>query len=133
LTITELTTPSLGELLAGASGRNFILNTDETVTGVDAVDYLCCAVSGRLRLRQTGGAADANIVADNITTTGGVTVNAVPCRFHQDTQTTCDGAGIDVILQGNRNLFVGVDIDTTQVHVGGDTASVTYDINVTIL
>jgi hypothetical protein len=30
LTITEKTSPTLGTLLSGASGRNFILNTDET-------------------------------------------------------------------------------------------------------
>ena len=133
LTITELTTPSLGTVLSGASGRNFILNTDDTVSGADAADYLFGAVTGILEIRKTGGAADANIVAENITTTGGVTVNAVPCRWRNQAQTTCDGPGIDVRVRRRRTLRVGVDLDTSQVHSGGDTASVTYDITVTLL
>ena len=32
-TMTEVVMPSLGTLLGGASGRQFILNTDETVSG----------------------------------------------------------------------------------------------------
>ncbi len=132
-TMTEVVMPSLGTALSGASGRQFILNTDETVSGADAADYLFGAVSGQLRLLKTQGPADVNIVAENITTSGGLTVNAVPCRFHNDAQTTCDGAGIDVSVQGVRRLHVGVDIMTSQVHSGGDTASVTFDIAVTFL
>jgi hypothetical protein len=33
----------------------------------------------------------------------------------------------------NKTLKVGVDIDTSAVHSGGDAASVTYDITITIL
>ena len=96
-------------------------------------DYLFGAVSGQLRLNKTQGPADVNIVAENIMTTGGVTVNAVPCKWRNQAQTTCDGAGINVTVQGNRTLLVGVDITTSQVHSGGDTASVTFDITVTFL
>ena len=32
-TMTEVITPDLGTFFSGASGRQFILNTDETVTG----------------------------------------------------------------------------------------------------
>ncbi len=133
LFVTEIVTPSLGTFFTGAGGRNFILNTDETVTGADAADYLFGAVSGQIEIRKTAGPQDANIVAENITTSGGVTVNAVPCRFHTDPQTTCDGVGITVRLQGPRTLYVGVDITTTLVHVGGDTASASYDITVNLL
>ena len=133
LTVTETTSPTLGTLLTGASGRNFILNTDETVSGTDSADYLCCAVSGALSVKKTGGSQSANILADNFSTTGGVTVNAVPCKWHTDTQTTCDGSGINVTVQATKTLMVGVDLDTSQVHSGGDTASVTYDITVTLL
>lgn len=132
-TMTETVTPSLGLVFSGASGRNFILNTDETVTGADAADYLFGAVSGQLSLVKTQGAVDVNIVAENIIPTGGVTVNAVPCRFHNDPQTTCDGAGINVKINKTRILYVGVNITTSLAHSGGDTASVTYDINVTFL
>ncbi len=133
LFVTQPVPPSLGTFFSGASGRNFILNTDETVGGANAGDYLFGAVSGQLEVRKTQGPASANILADNITTSGGVTVNAVPCRWHNDPQATCDGAGITAALQGTRILYVGVDITTSQVHSGGDTASVTFDITVTLL
>ena len=133
ITVTENVTPSLGTLLGGASGRNFILNTDATVSGTDAADYLFGAVSGSLAVKKTGGQASANILADNFSTTGGVTINAVPCKWHTDTATTCDGSGINVTLKATRTLLVGVDLDTTQIHSGGDSPTATYDITVTLL
>ena len=90
ITITEVTTPTLGVLLSGASGRNFILNTDDSVTGADAADYVTGADSGRLNISKTGGNQNATIVADNFSTTGGVTINAVPCRWRNNTPQTCD-------------------------------------------
>ena len=132
--MTETVTPSLGTVFSGASGRQFILNTDETVTGANAADYLFGAVSGQLSLDWQGkGKKSVNIVAENITTIGGVTVNAVPCRYNKGAQTTCQGGGIGGSVKGTRTLWVGVDISTSQVHSGGDTASVTYDITVTFL
>ena len=132
-TMTEVVTPSLGTCFSGATGRQFILNTDETVTGANAADYLFGAVSGQIEL--IGENADVNIVAENIFTFGGVTIGAIPCRFHIGAQTTCDGAGINVAIKKNasRTLYVGVDLTTSQVHNGGDTASVIYDITVTFL
>ena len=132
-TMTEPVPPSLGTLLSGASLRQFILNTDETVSGPAAADYLFGAVSGQLSLVKTQGPADVNIVAENIMPSGGVTVTAVPCRFHTDAQTTCNGAGINVRINQTRILYVGVDVTTSQFHSGGDTASVTYDIMVNFL
>ncbi len=132
-TMTETVTPGLGMVFSGLSGRQFILNTDETVSGANAADYISGAVSGQLSLVKTQGPADVNIVAENITTLGGLTVNAVPCRFHNDPQTTCDGAGINVRINQTRILYIGVNITTSQVHNSGDTASVTYDINVIFL
>ncbi len=129
-TMTEVVTPDLGTFFSGATGRQFILNTDETVTGADAGDFLFGAVSGQLSLVKTQGPQAANILADNISTSGGVTVNAVPCRYHTGSQLSCDGAGIDVTVQSTRTLYVGVDLTTSQVHSGGDTASVMYDITV---
>ncbi len=132
-TMTEIVSPSLGTALAGGSGRQFILNTDETVGGTDAADLLFGAVSGQLELKKTAGPQNANILADNFSTSGGVTVNAVPCRYHTGSQLSCDGSGIDVNISGTRTLFVGIDLDTSQVHSGGDSASVTYDITVTFV
>lgn len=135
LTVTESTAPSLGTLLGGASGRNFILNTDGSVSGTDAADYLFGAVSGNVTVKKTAGSQSANIVADNFSTTGGVTIKGVPCKWDTDTATTCDGSGINVTLSPGpaKNLLVGVDLDTSQVHSGGDSPTATYDINITLL
>ncbi len=133
LTVTENTAPSLGTLLAGVTDRNFILNTDATVSGGAAADYLFGAVAGSLAVKKTGGGQSANILADNFMSTGGVTINAVPCKWHTDTATTCDGSGINITVQGNRTLLVGVDLNTTQSHSGGDSPTATYDITVTLL
>ncbi len=129
-TMTETISPGFGLVLSGASGRNFILNTDGTVTGADAADYVSGAVSGQLTLVKTQGPANVNIVAENISPSGGLTVNAVPCRYHNRAQQTCDGAGLNVRVRRTRILYVGIDVTTSQVHNSGDTASVTYDINV---
>ncbi len=133
LTVTEVVPPSLGTWFSGAPGRQFILNTDETVGGANAADYVVGAVSGQITVKKTGGPASANITADIFLGGGGVSINAVPCRWHNDPQTICDAPGITVALQATRTLYVGVDINTDVVHVGGDTASATYDITVTIL
>jgi hypothetical protein len=103
------------------------------VSGTDAADYLFGAVAGKLTVKQTGGAASANILADNFTSTGGVTIMGVPCKWHSDAATTCDGSGINITVQGSRTLLVGVDLDTTQAHSGGDSPTATYDITVTLL
>ncbi len=132
LTVTENTAPSLGTLLAGVTDRIFILNTDATVSGGAAADYLFGAVAGSLTVKKTGGGQSANILADNFTSTGGVTINAVPCKWHTDTATTCDGSGINVTVQATKTLLVGVDLNTTAAHTGGQTASATYDITVTL-
>lgn len=133
LTITEKTTPTLGTLLSGASGRNFILNTDQTVGGTNAADYMFGAVSGELTVRKTGGSQSANILADNFTTSGGVTVVAVPCKWDMDAQTNCDGSGINVTVGGTKALMVGINLNTSQIHTGDQSASVTYDITITLL
>jgi hypothetical protein len=133
LTVTENIAPSLGTLLGGPGGRNFILNTDGMVSGTDAADYLFGAVAGKLTVKQTGGAASANIRADTFTSSGDVTIIGVPCKWHTDTATTCDGSGIDITLQGSRTLLVGVDLNTDIEHFGGESPTATYDITVTLL
>ncbi len=134
LTVTENIAPSLGTLLGGIQDRNFILNTDATVSGTDAADYLFGAVAGDLAIKKTGGSQSANILADNFSQTGGVTIVGVPCKWDSDTATTCDGSGINVTVTGQtKHLLVGVNLNTTQEHFGGDSASATYDITVTLL
>ncbi len=132
-TMTEIVSPDLGTALAGDPDRQFILNTDETVGGTDVADLLFGAVTGQLELKKTAGPQNANILADNFLTSGGVTVNAVPCKYHTGSHLSCDGSGIDVNINGTRTLFVGIDLNTSQVHTGGDSASVTYDITVNFI
>ncbi len=133
LTVTESIAPNLGTLLGGIQDRNFILNTDATVSGTDAADYLFGAVAGSLEVKKTGGSASATILADNFSSTGGVTITGVPCKWHTDAATTCDGSGISVTLQGPRTLLVGVDLKTDIEHFGGESPTATYDITVTLL
>jgi hypothetical protein len=133
LTVTETTSPTLGVLLTGNTGRNFILNTDETVSGTHAADYVAGAVTGQLSIKKTGGSQSANILASNITpSSSGLTSTVVPCKFDTGSQTTCEGSGINVTLNATKTLYVGVDITTNTTHSGDDTESVTYDITVTL-
>jgi hypothetical protein len=143
--MTEVVSPSFGTFLGGASSRQFTLNTNGTITGADAGDYIMGAVGGALELdnnakkkakKKAKGKkkTSVNIVAENISTLGGLSVGAVLCKFDKDPQTTCSGPGINVTLKGRKNsLLLGVDVTTTQVHGGGDTASVSFDITVTFL
>ncbi len=133
LTVTETTSPTLGVLLTGDSPRYFILNTDETVGGTHSADYVIGAVTGRLSIKKTGGSQSATIVADNFSWTGGVSFSVVPCKFDTGSQTTCEGPGITVTLNATKILYVGVNLNTTQTHTGGQTASATYDITVTLI
>ena len=133
LFVEETVFASLGTWFSGAPGRQFILNTDETVGGANAADYVAGALSGQLTVKKTQGPGSANITADNFLGMGGVTINAVPCRWHDQPQTTCDAPGITAALSATRTLYIGVDINTTVLHIGGDTASATYDITVTVL
>ena len=132
LTVTEDTAPSLGTLLGGDTGRNFILNTDATVSGTDAADYLFGAVAGVLTIKKTGGGQSANILADNYSVTEGVIIKGVPCKWHTDTATICDGSGINITAQGSRKLLVGVEINTDQTHTSAHSPTATYDITVTL-
>ena len=133
LTVREIVTPGLGTIIGGPSGRQFTLNTDGTVTGADAADHLFGSVSGVVLLQKQQPPAPINIVAENVTTNGGLTVNAIPCAWHNQPQTTCNGPGINVTAVGRRRLQLGVDITTSQTHAGGDTASISFDITVTFL
>ena len=132
-TMIEIITPTFGTFVGGNSGRQFVLNTDGTITGADAGDYMAGALAGLLELKKTGGPFPVNIVAENISTLGGLIVGAILCSYQNQAQTTCSGPGINVSLKGKRRLNLGLDVTTSQFHAGGDTASVTFDITVTFL
>lgn len=134
-TMIEIISPSFGTFVGGASGRQFILNTDGTITGADAIDYMAGAVAGELELKKTGGPVAVNIVisAGNITTFGGLNVGSVFCSYQSQPQIVCNDPGFNVTLRGKRTLSLGLSVTTTQFHGGGDTAGVTMDITVTFL
>lgn len=130
LSLTVIADPTFGRLLSGASNRQFILNTDDTVSGPDAADYIVGARAGELDVHETGTSASINIVVENITPTGGLSINEPLCRYHTDAQVACDGGGITVNSGSHRTLNIGLDISTSQAHSGGDSASITMDISI---
>jgi len=132
-TITETVTPTFGFVMGGPAGRRFVLDTNDQVTGPNAGDYLFGAVSGELSVQRQGGPTIVYIVAENITTTGGVTANSILCKWHNSPEVSCDGTGIIRVAVGRRRLLLGVDMTTTQFHTGGDKASVAFDITATFL
>jgi len=131
LTLTEITSPSFGLILSGASGRQFILNTSDTVTGANAADYVSSAVAGVITATDDTSPATIEILADNISSAGGLTVNEVLCSYGGGAQTRCDGTPLVESSAASTSLRVGVDITTNQIHSGGDNASVNFDITLT--
>ena len=133
VTITETVTPTFGFVMGGPANRQFVLDTNDSVTGPSAADYLFGAVSGELVFQRQGGPTLVYIVAENIATSGGVTANSIRCKWHNSPETNCDGAGILSLAVGRRRLLLGVDMTTTQFHGGGDRASVSFDITAAFL
>lgn len=128
VTITETVAPTFGFVMGGPANRRFVLDTNGSVAGPNAADYMFGAVNGELIFQRRGAPTPIYIVAENITTTGGVTANSILCKWHNSPQTRCDGVGISPIAKGRRRLLLGVDMTTTQFHNGGDKASVSFDI-----
>jgi len=133
LTITEAVTPGLGTVMGGPANRNFVLNTDDTVSGSDAADYMFGAVSGQLIFMKRQGPQLMSIVADNILTSGGVVANAILCQWQNAPTVDCASPGLTELVRGRRILRIGVDLTTTQFHGGGETASVSFDVTATFL
>ena len=130
LSFNSAVNPDLGNWNAGASGRNFILNTDSSVGGTNSADYINNAAAGSVNV--VGSAFDTvDIVANNFVANNGVTINDVPCKYGAAAATTCGGAGISTAAAptgAGTALLVGVDVNTTTAHVDGDTAAPTFDI-----
>ena len=119
--ILEVFSPSFGTWLAGPSGRQLVLFTDDTVGGANAADYLFGARSGEFVI--SGSANQAiNIV-----------VNQVICQYHRDLPARCDGAGVDARSGNNRTLKIGIDITTSQAHTGGDAPTINMDVAIIYL
>jgi len=132
ITLTEITAPSFGLILSGASGRQFILNTSATISGTHASDHVSSAIAGAIDITDTT-LATIEIIANNIGSAGGLTVNEILCSYGGGAQTRCDLTPlvVTVVTSDPVSLKIGVDITTTQVHSGGDSASASFDIDVT--
>ena len=133
LELSLVTSPSFGTLVAGSSGRQFVVNADNTVTGTDAGDYVSGALAAGLEVNNPGAPVSLNIVVENISTSGGITLNQALCVYDGGSQKVCDGAGITETSGTDKPLSVGLDVSTTSTHSGGQNASVSYDVVVTIL
>ena len=133
LTLTLVEDPVLGRYFSGASGRQFILNTDGTVSGTDAADYISGALAGRFTVADDASPSSIVILVDNISTSGGLTVTDAICSYDGGADASCDGAGMTETSAASALLRVGLDVSTSQIHGGGDMASVMMDVSVSYL
>lgn len=131
ITLTEITAPTFGLILSGASGRQFVLNTSGTITGADSADHISSQAAGDITVTDDTSPATIEILANNISSSGGLTVNQVLCSYAGGAQSQCDGSPLVTTSSASASLKIGVDVTTSQVHNGGDTATVNMDINVT--
>ena len=133
LSFNTAVNPDMGNWEAGITGRNFVLNTDDSVGGTDAAAYINGAAHGSVNV--LGSALDTiDIVANNFAANGGVGINDVPCKYGTAAATTCGGAGLSTQAApttGGTALLLGVDVTTSTAHVDGDSANPTFDIVVT--
>ena len=119
--------PSFGKILGGPAGRDIILNTDGTIGGTNAADYLYGAVAGSLTISGDNNAA-IDILATNLSSNGGVTIVNVTCNYNNTGDQDCD-LGFSTVAQPGRgaDMSIGLEINTTQVHDDA-TAAPTFDI-----
>jgi len=128
LGFSSLVNPAFGDLLAGTSGRNFILGTNGAISGTDAVDYISGAMAGSLVI--TGDPAQSiSIQASNLTADGGVNIVNVTCNYDASGDQNCvTGFTGSPPTNAGKILLMGVEINTTTTHGDNDTASPSFDI-----
>ena len=130
LTLTRQVSPSLGTIYSGSSGRRFVLDTSGNVSGSGAGDYVSGAAAAVFQVEDDLSPSAITILAENLTSLGGVTVNQVLCSYNGGTQQKCDGTGISATSISTATLRVGLDVTTAVTHTGGSTASVSMDISI---
>lgn len=133
LAVTQISSPGFGIIVSGSSGRQFILNTDDTVSGTHSTDYVSGAMAGRLVIEDTSSPATLNIAVNVFGTSGGLTVNEILCSYNGGAQQVCSGSGMTVISSGTATLRLGLDVTTNTAHRGGDAASATLELTVSYL
>ncbi len=129
LTLSDATDPDFGTFETGASGRNFILGTDGSISGSDADAYIDGASAGSMVIH--GSAVQKiDIIAQNLVDDGGISIANIICNYGGAGDTDC-GTGIAAAAEPTAtgtSLLIGMDINTTTAHADGDTASPTFDI-----
>ena len=133
LTLTRVASPSFGTVFSGASNRRLVLNTNGSVSGSNASDYISGAAAGAFTVLDTSSPATISILVDNVSVVGGLTVNSVLCSYNGGTQQSCDGSGMSTTSASSASLKIGLDITTSTAHSGGDTASVNMDVSIAYL
>lgn len=133
LGLTLVSSPQFGLFYSGGSGRQFVLNTNGTITGTDADDYISGAMAGQFTVTDDSAPAAIVILVDNIVPSGGLSVADATCSYDGGPQESCDAPGMTDTSVSSATLKVGLDISTTQAHSGGDAASVSMDVSVTYL
>lgn len=133
IVLTLVSDPTFGKLYSGASSRQFILGTNDTVTGTSAIDYVSGAAAGIMTVQDSTSPSSINIEAESVNATGGISAPQILCSYNGGGETRCDAGGYQVTSTSNATLKIGAEIVTSQVHSGGSSASVTFDITVTYL
>lgn len=130
LTLTSVVNPNFGDILSGASGRNFILSTSGIISGTNASDYISGASAGSLVI--TGDLAQSvSITATNLLANGGISIANVTCNYDNTGDQDCivGLTGAQPTLAG-KTLLIGLEINTTQIHNDTDTPAPSFDITV---
>lgn len=128
ISLSSAVNPSFGTFLGGASGRDFILNTDGTIGGTNAADYLFGAVAGSINISGQNATA-ISILANNLSSSGGVTIVNVTCNLNNTGDQDCVLGFSAVAAPGpGQNMSIGLEINTTQFHGDNATASASFDI-----
>ncbi len=132
ISLTEITSPTFGLILSGASGRNFILNTSGSISGASASDHLTGQSAGDITITDDTAPTTIVIFVDTIIPSAGLTVNQVLCSYNGGAQTRCD-TSMNVSSTASASLKIGVDITTASIHAGGESESISMNVNVTYL
>lgn len=129
ITFSNPVNPDLGAVDAGISGRNFILQTDGSISGVNANEYQGGAQVGSVKLFGSNS-QQIDIVAQNISNNGGVSISSITCNYAGAGDVNCiDGISAAAApTNTGKVLLFGLDVITTTSHLDGDSAAPEFDI-----
>ena len=128
-TFTNATRPDFGNFEAGTSGGNFVLETDGTISGADAIAYEGGANAGSIEIHGSP-TQKIDIVAQNIVNDGGVSVAKVICNYGDTGNVNC-GTGISAAAAATdtgATLLLGLDVNTATLHANGASAAPMFDL-----